>query len=191
VQAGMYASNFSSVLVPHKKADGSYELGLPFSPETLMPVIDMASDYGLFVRRAIESPAFGASSEILACGELLPVGDTFKQLSESMLKANLSNFPSTTDYNVVFRQLSDKEYLAAMPEMIPDRIKVEILDQMKYVEEFGCACSFSRVCSMLIIEMSFPDYNGKSVIPSQQQLARKPRTWAEFAKASDWSKVLA
>ena len=78
-----------------------------------------------------------------------------------------------------------------MPEMVPDRIKVEFLDQMKYVEEFGCACSFSWVCSMLIIEMSFPDYNGKSVIPSQQQLARKPRTWAEFAKASDWSKVLA
>jgi hypothetical protein len=53
-----------------------------------LPVIDMASDYGLFVRQAIESPAFGVGSEILACGELLPVGDTFKQLSESMLKAS-------------------------------------------------------------------------------------------------------
>ena len=41
-----------------------------------------------------------------------------------------------------------------MPEMVPDRIKVEFLDQMKYVEEFGCACSFSSVCfSMLIIEI--------------------------------------
>ena len=99
-------------------------------------------------------------------------------------------FFSVTGKNVVFRQLSDKEYLVAMPEMIPDRIKVEILDQMKYVEEFGCTCYFLRVCSMLIIVMLFSDYNGKSVIPSQQQLARKPRTWAEFAKASDWSKVL-
>ncbi|KIM86166.1 hypothetical protein PILCRDRAFT_86767 [Piloderma croceum F 1598] len=160
VQAGTYASNFTSTLAPRKQADGTYAIGLPFGPDTLIPIIDMASDYGLFVRQAIESTAFGAGSEILTCGELLPVGDMFKQLSE------------ITGKSVVFHQLSDKEYLAAMPEMIPDRIKVEFLDQMKYIDDFGY-------------------YNGKSVVPSQQQLARKPRTWAEFVKATDWSKVLA
>jgi hypothetical protein len=49
---------------------------------------------------------------------------------------------SVTGKNVVFHQLSDKENLATMPEMIPDRIKVVFLDQMKYVEMFGCACFF-------------------------------------------------
>ena len=97
VQAAMYASNLTGALAPRKQADGSYAVALPFGPETLMPVIDMVSDYGLFVRQAIEFPAFGAGSEILTCGELLPVGDMLKQLSESMLKA-LFNFSSTTDY---------------------------------------------------------------------------------------------
>ena len=99
VQAGMYASNFTGALAPQKQADGSYAFALPFGPETLLPLIDMASDYGLFVRQAIESPAFGAGSEILTCGELIPVADVFKQLSESMLKAAYPNFcpsPLTT-----------------------------------------------------------------------------------------------
>jgi len=55
VQAGMYASNFTGALAPRKQADGSYAIALPFGPETVVPVIDMVSDYGLFVRQAIES----------------------------------------------------------------------------------------------------------------------------------------
>ncbi|KIM74592.1 hypothetical protein PILCRDRAFT_828132 [Piloderma croceum F 1598] len=62
VQAGMCASNFTGALTPQKQVDGSYAIALPFGPETLLLVIDMASDYGLFVRQAIESPAFGVSS---------------------------------------------------------------------------------------------------------------------------------
>jgi uncharacterized protein YbjT (DUF2867 family) len=85
VQAGAYASNYNSAQAPRKRGDGSYELALPCSPETLLPVIDMVSDYGLFVREAIESPAFGDGSEIFACGELLSVADMSKQLSESLL----------------------------------------------------------------------------------------------------------
>ena len=87
VQAGIYASNFTSsrTLGPRKLEDGSYELALPLSPKTLMPIIDMVSDYGLFVREAIESPVFSGGSEIFACGELLSVADMFKQLSESLL----------------------------------------------------------------------------------------------------------
>jgi uncharacterized protein YbjT (DUF2867 family) len=95
VQAGLYASNFTNALVPRKAADGSYELALPFGPETVIPVIDMESDYGMFVRQAIESPAVGPGSEILTCGELISLGDMFKQLSESLLKADYAILPNT------------------------------------------------------------------------------------------------
>ena len=54
VQAGAYASNYNSAQALRKQGDGSYELAFPCSPETLLPVIDMVSDYGLFVREAIE-----------------------------------------------------------------------------------------------------------------------------------------
>jgi len=96
----------------------------------------------------------------LTWGELLPVGDMFKQLSE------------ITGKKVAFRQISDDEYVATLPDMLPERIKTEFLDQMKYLDEFGY-------------------YNGKSIVPSQQHLARKPRTWVDFVKTTDWSQVLA
>ena len=88
VQAGMYASNFTSAFAPRKQADGSYEVALPFGPDTVVPVIDMVSDYGLYVREAIESSAFGGGSEIFASGELISVGEISKQLSESVLKSD-------------------------------------------------------------------------------------------------------
>jgi len=73
---------------------------------------------------------------------------------------------------VAFRQISDDEYVAILPEMLPEHIKIEFLDQMKYLNEFGY-------------------YNSKSVGHSQQHLAWKPRTWADFVKTADWSEARA
>jgi uncharacterized protein YbjT (DUF2867 family) len=83
VQAGFYASNFLSTFKPRKQADGSYAVAVPFRPDTVLPVIDM-EDYGLFVREAIESPAFGAGTEVLSCGELISMNDCVSKLVQSM-----------------------------------------------------------------------------------------------------------
>jgi len=48
-----------------------------------LPIIDM-EDYGLFVREAIESPAFGAGTEVLSCGELISMNDCVSKLAQSM-----------------------------------------------------------------------------------------------------------
>jgi hypothetical protein len=80
VQVSMYASNFTNFF---KQADGSYVLALPINPSALAPIIDMAEDYGMFVREAIESPEFGPGTEILACGELISYSDSISQLAES------------------------------------------------------------------------------------------------------------
>jgi len=159
VQAGMYASNFLTAMAPRKQGDGSYELALPFHPDLPLPIIDMESDYGLFVREAIESPVFGPGSEILTCGESISIGDIVKQLGE------------ITGKKVTYRQISNEDYTASMGSKVPDRIKQEFVDQFEYGVEFGY-------------------YNGKSVLPSQQHLARKPHTWADFVEGADWSKVL-
>jgi hypothetical protein len=48
VQARWYISNFflSDAMAPTKEADGSYALGLPVGPDTIVPVIDTLHDYG-------------------------------------------------------------------------------------------------------------------------------------------------
>jgi hypothetical protein len=58
IQPGFYATNFKTAMALRKQADRSHELTLPLDPDQILHVIDMASDYGLFVREAIESPAF-------------------------------------------------------------------------------------------------------------------------------------
>jgi len=83
VQAGGYASNFTTFFKFEKQIDGSYVLALPYSQSIIIPIIDMVEDYGMFVREAIESPAFGAGTEILTCGELISFADIISQLAES------------------------------------------------------------------------------------------------------------
>ncbi|KAJ6535771.1 NAD(P)-binding protein, partial [Mycena capillaripes] len=68
VQAGYYASNVlrAAPYVLRPQADGSFLYCLPMAGSTRVPLIDVESDYGLYVRAAIESPALGAGSEVLS-----------------------------------------------------------------------------------------------------------------------------
>jgi uncharacterized protein YbjT (DUF2867 family) len=84
VEAGFYANNFALGFKPVKQADGSYVVTVPFNRDAPVPVIDAVHDFGLFVREAIESPAFGAGTEIFTYGELISFNDAISQLAESM-----------------------------------------------------------------------------------------------------------
>jgi hypothetical protein len=125
------------------------------------------------------------------------MGDMMKQMSESLFPTTCIScmiidqgcFTPVTGKKVTYRQISYDDYLARMGSGTPDRIKQEIVDQFQYGDEFGCACSLCFRCNPAIKTLLL-DYNGKSVIPSQQHLARKPHTWADFVKATDLSKVL-
>ncbi|KAJ7916486.1 NAD(P)-binding protein [Mycena leptocephala] len=125
VMAGWYASNFAKLpaMIPKRVADGTYVLALPIGPQTLLPVIDTPNDYGLFVREAIESPEFGAGSEVLTSGEDITVGDMISQLAE------------ITGKKIVYAPISDEDFMAATG--LPSRIALEVLESMKYHEECG------------------------------------------------------
>lgn len=98
VQAGVYASNYTTQWFPRKQEDGSYVLAMPYDPDSVTPIIDMVSDYGLFVREAIESPAFGAGTEVLSCGEVISYRDIVSQLAESMFRAFFCRFKFTDNF---------------------------------------------------------------------------------------------
>ncbi|KAJ7886709.1 NAD(P)-binding protein [Mycena leptocephala] len=92
--------------------DGSYILGLPVGPNTVLPVIDTAHDYGLFVREGIESPAFGAGTEEMA--------DQLGQI---------------TGKKVVYKQITDEEFMAATKAS--PRIALEDLEMMNFMKNFA------------------------------------------------------
>ncbi|KAJ6561541.1 NAD(P)-binding protein [Mycena vulgaris] len=82
VEAGYYATNlFEASYALKKQPDGSYVFGLPVPASTVVPVIDVAHDYGLYVRAAIEHPALGAGSEVQS-GTLISFGEMIAKLSE-------------------------------------------------------------------------------------------------------------
>lgn len=83
VQAGCYTINYIEHWRPRKQDDGSYAIKLPYNLDDVCPIIDMVADYGLFVREAIEQPAFGAGTEVLSCGEMLSFRDAVAQLAKS------------------------------------------------------------------------------------------------------------
>ncbi|KAJ7026720.1 NAD(P)-binding protein [Mycena alexandri] len=75
-----------------------------------------------------------------------------------------------TGKKVIYKQISDEEFMAATKAT--PRIALEDLEMMKFYEEFGY-------------------FNGKDTTPSRKHLARAPRSWADFVKATDWSSILA
>ncbi|KAF8214230.1 hypothetical protein K438DRAFT_1956320 [Mycena galopus ATCC 62051] len=84
VQAGSYGTNFlaQGVGAPVKQADGSFVLAWPVSPTTVVPFIDTARDYGLFVRHVLELPIFPNGAEFFAYGENITLKDLVLQWSE-------------------------------------------------------------------------------------------------------------
>ncbi|KAJ7767450.1 NAD(P)-binding protein [Mycena maculata] len=82
VEAGYYATNiFEASYALKKQPDGSFVFGLPVPPTTVVPVIDVGHDYGLYVRAAIEDSTLGAGSEVQS-GTLISFGEMVTTLAE-------------------------------------------------------------------------------------------------------------
>ncbi|KAJ7502703.1 NAD(P)-binding protein [Mycena galericulata] len=123
VQAGYYASNlFDGVAYALKvQPDGSYLFRLPMAGTTRVPLIDVETDYGLYVRAAIESPALGAGSEVLS-GRLISLDEIIAQLAEF------------TGKKIVYSKIDRASFIATFPfpAMAPT-----LADLCEAYEEFG------------------------------------------------------
>ncbi|KAJ6488348.1 hypothetical protein DFH09DRAFT_1377681 [Mycena vulgaris] len=74
LQACFYGTNFLTLpIMLTKQDDGSFDIPWPVKPTTVVPFIDTAEDYGLFVRSVLEQPVFTHGSEVLACCENISV----------------------------------------------------------------------------------------------------------------------
>ncbi|KAG9001768.1 hypothetical protein FRB93_011973 [Tulasnella sp. JGI-2019a] len=167
VEAAVYMSNYLALspylemAAPSKQDDGSYAIYGPNPPNSVAHFVDVAHDYGLFVRKAIESPRDASSGvDVFAYGEVISFANLVKQLSE------------ITGKTVKYVQVTPEQFMqSALAGGVAESSARELLENFQVIEEFGY-------------------YGSKDTSRSLEGLARKPRTWAEFAKANDWSKVL-
>ncbi|KAK7002205.1 NAD(P)-binding protein [Favolaschia claudopus] len=125
VQAGYYASNIldicamGSALRPQD--DGSFVFSLPMKGSTLLPVIDVERDYGLYVRAVIEEPGFGAGCEVLS-GRLTSMEDMIAGLGEA------------TGKKITYRQITREEFVNVFPFKA---MAIPLADMYQAYEQIG------------------------------------------------------
>ncbi|KAJ7479880.1 NAD(P)-binding protein [Mycena latifolia] len=127
VQAGFYASNFyeSPLTLLTKQDDGSFTIEWPTKPTTTVPVIDIAQDYGLYVRHILELPVFPDGSEVLT--------------GNNITMENLAlQFSQATGKKIVFKQISSEEFENTTLKFgIPPQIVVDMRECFEAWDEFG------------------------------------------------------
>ncbi|KAJ7312295.1 hypothetical protein DFH08DRAFT_717747, partial [Mycena albidolilacea] len=158
VQAAHYAQNGPAprmTLRPSKQDDGSFLVCWPMKPTTVIPVIDVTHNYGLFVHQVLEAPVFPNGSTVAAYGEKIALGDMVAQFAEITRK------------KCVFQQISIEEFQKSSGRL-----------------------SRSTSCSpWQMYPNIWKSVDVRHTSTSPELLARRPRTWAEFAKVQDWSSL--
>ncbi|KAJ7158033.1 NAD(P)-binding protein [Mycena crocata] len=160
VIAGFYASNFLEPWKITKQPDGTCAMELAVKPSAVLPVIDVETDYGLFVRQVLELPVFPAGREVYTSSQDISLEDIAGQLSAATGKTVVLKVVSVEEWQ--------KSYEAAG---FTPAIATELIEMYRFADEIG--------------------YYGGQPSSSREGLARPTRTWVEFAKSADWSKILA
>jgi hypothetical protein len=94
-----------------------------------------------------------------------------------------------TGKKITYQRITDEEFMAATK--LPSTTALDLLETMKYFEEFGCTYSTSQFCCITCSSHLLTDVtNYNEVKPNREDLARTPKTWADFVRENDWSSVL-
>ncbi|KAF7320831.1 NmrA domain-containing protein [Mycena chlorophos] len=125
--AGFYAQNLSGAHgLISKRDDGAHEISWNVRPETMVPLIDIEKDYGMFVRKAIEAKVFPNGQDVNTTSEDISVGDLVKQLSEG------------TGKTVVYTQITSEEWIKRqLAAGVPQFIAEELVEGFEAFEAVG------------------------------------------------------
>ncbi|KAJ7185111.1 NAD(P)-binding protein [Mycena haematopus] len=129
VQAGLYASSYlNNPLMLARQPDGTHAIQWVVGPKTVVPIIDMQNDYGLYVRRVLETPVFSDGLDVYTGGEEITGEEMARQLSEA------------TGKKVVFKQITPEEFAKRMASLgVPPHVIDAAIGAFQFWEEFGCA----------------------------------------------------
>ncbi|KAJ7485688.1 NAD(P)-binding protein [Mycena latifolia] len=127
VQAGFYASNIleHNKMMLTKQDDGTFTLEWPTRPTTVVPLIDVPRDYGLYVRHVLELPVFPVGAEVLT-GQNITIQDLTLQLSQA------------TGKKIAFKQISSEEYENKAQKLgVPPHFAEDLRECFQCFDEFG------------------------------------------------------
>lgn len=147
-------------MVPRKLGDGRLVLQLPVPGSTVISLLDVAPDYGAYVREALEAAQFAgqAGKEVLAASEELTLDQMLKEFNEgafflpllltqisccSCLHSTRTPLSSVTGANATYEQVPARDWIAQLGEEGAKAGK-ELVDMFRWFSEYGFAFFFSR-----------------------------------------------
>lgn len=95
VLPGIYASNYWTSIPPRKQPDGSFVVAQPMSPQTRLPILDAAHDFGRYVLAAVQD---GGPDKVLAGGHYLSLEEIAAVMAKCGLTSALSEHRADTKY---------------------------------------------------------------------------------------------
>ncbi|EMT69658.1 NAD(P)-binding protein [Fusarium oxysporum II5] len=159
IHAAGYMNNFTTFSRPRPVGDGSYVIDGTWPADMKMPLLDTYHDFGLFVRLAIESDEFNKGE-----GKVIwAYGDIVTV--EDQVKV----LSETTGRDIRYNKVTDEQVRADLARAgLPPHVVDDMIDMFKFHRIWGSA---------------YADDNHAKL------LARRPRTFQEYAEHEDWSKV--
>ncbi|KAF0317419.1 nmrA family transcriptional regulator [Colletotrichum asianum] len=161
IHAAGYMNNFTTFSRPRPAGDGSYVVDGTWPEDFQMPLLDTYHDFGLFVQLAIESDEFnrGDGKIIWAYGDQVTVPDQVKNIS------------TVTGKKIANNKVTEEQIRAGMVQAgLPPFVVDDMIETFKFHEVWNSAYAA-----------------GSHVEPAK--LARRPRTFKEYAENEDWSAV--
>ncbi|PLB47581.1 NmrA family transcriptional regulator [Aspergillus steynii IBT 23096] len=117
---GCYMQNFQNEMKPQALGDGTYGLVYPVSPQTQLPLIDIAES-GKFVGAILADPDRFRGQVLSASTEVVSFEEVAQILSKSSGKT------------IRFEQTTEKSFRDSLPADLADTL----LETMKYFEDYG------------------------------------------------------
>ncbi|ORX89427.1 NmrA family transcriptional regulator [Basidiobolus meristosporus CBS 931.73] len=118
---GSFMQNYVTAMAPRPVGDGSYALSSIASKDSLVPLIEIASDTGKYVGAILAEPdkyegkVFSASTKLY----------TYEQIADALSHA--------TGKQVNYQQLPKETFKGFLPPIFKDYF----VDMLSYIEEFG------------------------------------------------------
>ncbi|EJD41758.1 NAD(P)-binding protein [Auricularia subglabra TFB-10046 SS5] len=143
VDAGLYMENFLNTpnpSVPFPNGDGTYTVRLPTGRGAKLPLIDIGSDYGQFVRVAFESEEFAKGGEIYTASEEISVDEVVQEWSE------------VTGKKITYEELSRDAFKDRLKGFGAPEFLLDVLsDNFISFSEVGC-----ESCPVAISAVAYP-----------------------------------
>jgi uncharacterized protein YbjT (DUF2867 family) len=118
---GTFMQNFGATLRPFPEGDGTYALSNFVKPETLLPLIDIASDTGKYIGAVLAEPDKYEGKTFCAAARLY----SFDEIVRAMSKA--------TGKTIKYKRLPETSFRGFLPPPLADHL----VDMFSYFETYG------------------------------------------------------